>query len=88
MIIIYRAGTSMLGKDYFISPDMPISIVPGRNHGPLDFYINTLNWGVEILREGKDIRLFSSSLINSFDYMQNTVRGLKKEGYIVHLQTS
>ena len=47
----------MLPSWNFVSPDLPPHVLPGADQrkGYLDFYINGQQWGIEILRESRDI---------------------------------
>lgn len=49
----YRAATTALPRNHTISPDVGWAL---QSQGFLDFYVNSkLNWGFELLRDGKDM---------------------------------
>ncbi|CAB4492042.1 unnamed protein product [Rhizophagus irregularis] len=48
----YRIGTQVLGKDYFLSCD--VGSVFGCD-GKIDYYVDKLDWAIEILRDGDDM---------------------------------
>ncbi|CAG8598094.1 8930_t:CDS:2 [Diversispora eburnea] len=47
----YRVGTQVLGKNHFLSCD--VGAVFGCD-GYIDFYVDKLEWAIELLRDGKD----------------------------------
>ncbi|RGB40141.1 hypothetical protein C1646_688324 [Rhizophagus diaphanus] len=49
----YRIGTRLLGKDKFLSCE--VGSVFGCE-GRIDFYVNELEWAIELLRDGKDMQ--------------------------------
>nr|CAG8484993.1 8278_t:CDS:2 [Entrophospora candida] len=48
----YRVGTQVLGKNHFLSCD--VGAVFGCD-GYIDFYVDKLEWAIELLRDGKDM---------------------------------
>ncbi|CAB4446927.1 unnamed protein product [Rhizophagus irregularis] len=48
----YGIGTQVLGKDYFLSCD--VGSVFGCD-GKIDYYVDKLDWAIEILRDGDDM---------------------------------
>ncbi|CAG8775582.1 12839_t:CDS:1, partial [Ambispora leptoticha] len=49
---LYRVGTQVLGKDHFLSFD--VGAVFGCD-GYIDFYVDELEWAIELLKDGKDM---------------------------------
>src|SRR4051812_36472468 len=48
----YRIGTQVLGKDHFLSCDASSAF---GCDGKLDFYVDKLDWAIELLRDGEDM---------------------------------
>ncbi|RIB06882.1 hypothetical protein C2G38_2115063 [Gigaspora rosea] len=48
----FRISTQVLGKKYFLSCD--VGSVFGC-YGKIDFYVDTLDWAIELLRDGEDM---------------------------------
>ncbi|CAI2169618.1 7253_t:CDS:2 [Funneliformis geosporum] len=48
----YRIGTRVLGKDHFLSCDAGSAF---GCDGKLDFYVDKLDWAIELLRDGEDM---------------------------------
>ena len=62
----YRACTSLLPPEHYISPDVGSKF--GAS-GFVDFFINgTLNWAVEILREGLDMKEHAERFMENGKY--------------------
>ncbi|RGB43525.1 hypothetical protein C1646_737945 [Rhizophagus diaphanus] len=49
----YRIGTQVLGSDHFLSCE--VGSVFGCE-GRIDFYVDKLDWAIELLRDGKDMK--------------------------------
>ncbi|CAB4441285.1 unnamed protein product [Rhizophagus irregularis] len=49
----YRIGTQVLGRNHFLSPE--VGSVFGCE-GKIDFYVDKLDWAIELLRDGEDMK--------------------------------
>ncbi|RGB29580.1 hypothetical protein C1646_672365 [Rhizophagus diaphanus] len=63
----YRAGTRVLGGNHFLSCDVGSHF---KSNGFLDFYVDGLEWGIEILREGLDMKGHSKRFESTGEYKE------------------
>ncbi|RGB35065.1 hypothetical protein C1646_742447 [Rhizophagus diaphanus] len=61
----YRIGTQVLGKDHFLSYE--VGSVFGCE-GKIDFYVDKLDWAIEFLRDGEDIKEHKARFEPSGEY--------------------
>ncbi|CAB4419623.1 unnamed protein product [Rhizophagus irregularis] len=61
----YRIGTQVLGRDYFLSCE--VGSVFGCE-GKIDFYVDKLEWAIELLRDGEDMKEHKARFEPSGEY--------------------
>uniref|UniRef100_U9TXP5 Crinkler effector protein N-terminal domain-containing protein n=1 Tax=Rhizophagus irregularis (strain DAOM 181602 / DAOM 197198 / MUCL 43194) TaxID=747089 RepID=U9TXP5_RHIID len=61
----YRIGTQVLGRDHFLSCE--VGSVFGCE-GKIDFYVDKLEWAIELLRDGEDMKEHKARFEPSGEY--------------------
>ncbi|CAG8478462.1 7346_t:CDS:2 [Funneliformis caledonium] len=74
----YRIGTQVLGKDHFLSCD--VGSVFGCD-GKIDFYVDKLDWAIELLRDGDDMAEHKARFIPSTGEYKEIIKYAKKYSY-------